>query len=99
MKKWLLCGAASLLAACSTPIQQSSVPMDMRAVEDYQQQIQNAQSGKAAADKVWELNQSDKRPKVTKVVVHSRPYLAPTVYYGWGRHGYYSGVGLRLGYD
>lgn len=101
MKKWLLLGRTALLVACSTPMQQSSVPLDTKAVADYQQRIHNAEAGKATADKVWELNQSDKRPKVVKVVVRPYPYASPSVYYGWGRSGYghYSGVGIRLGYD
>lgn len=39
MKKLILIALPTLLAACSTPVQQSSVPMDMQAVADYQHRV------------------------------------------------------------
>lgn len=99
MKKLAVVIGGFVLSACSSPVQQSSVPMDMKTVQEYQARIATAQSNKVAAqtqNEPWELNQSDHRPKV--VVVQTHPRVYPSFYYGWGRHHrHHSGVGVRLG--
>lgn len=96
MKKMILCAMGVLLAACSNPVQQSSVPMDMAAVQEYQQRVASGKTNTQAEH--WELDQSDKRPKV--VVVERRPRMYPSVHYGYGnKHPrLYSGIGVRLGH-
>lgn len=93
MKKLVLIAMALGIVACSNPVQQSSVPMDMQAVQEYQQRVSNARTNQQAIqNEHWDLNQSDRRVKV--VVEHPRVY--PSVhygYYGWGKHHrHYSGV-------
>ncbi|HDL3364620.1 TPA: hypothetical protein PW400_002320, partial [Mannheimia haemolytica] len=44
MKKLILLGLSVALTACSTPQQQSTVPMDMQAVQDYHQRVINKQT-------------------------------------------------------
>lgn len=86
-----------VLASCSAPEQQSSVPMDLKAVEAYQQKVASAGHTveNQSVQPQWELNQSDKRPKAQIIRVYSQP----SVYYGYGwGHRHYSGVGMRLGY-
>lgn len=94
MKKYLLTLIPFVLAACSTPQQQSTVPMDMQTVQDYQQRVASGNT----ADKYTKpneatLNQSDRE---TKVIV--RPVVRPSVGigYGWGRY-HHSGIGVNLG--
>lgn len=100
MKKLVLSMMAMALAACSAPVQQSSVPMDMQTVQEYQQRVANAQNNIRSAEKqsdFWVLNQSDNKPKI--VVVH-QPSVYPSAYYGYGnKHPrLYSGIGVRLGH-
>lgn len=85
MKKLIWVALSMLLGACSTPTQQSSVPLDMKTVQEYQQRVA---SGKTVVKaEPWELNQSDKRPKVVVVTpayhTHYSPFRArvlPTHY-------------------
>lgn len=93
MRKMILCAVSVLLAACSNPVQQSSVPPDMAAVKEYQQRVASGKNNTQTEH--WELNQSDKRPKV--VVIERRPRMYPSAHYGygWGRH--HTGIGLGMG--
>lgn len=93
MKKMILCTMSVLLAACSSPVQQSSVPMDMAAVQEYQQRVASGKTNTQAEH--WELDQSDKRPKV--VVVERRPRMYPSIHYGYGWGRRYTGIGLGMG--
>lgn len=43
MKKLAVVIGGFVLAACSSPVQQSSVPMDMKTVQEYQARIATAQ--------------------------------------------------------
>lgn len=97
MKKLLLTLAPFALVACSAPEQQSSVPMDMQAVQDYQYRVSTGKTidkNNPATNEA--LNQSDNRPKVVAVPVAPRIY--PSVGYGWSRHRSGIGVGLGSGY-
>ncbi|MFA9488648.1 MULTISPECIES: hypothetical protein [unclassified Mannheimia] len=85
MKKLILLVSSVAITACSTPVQQSTVPMDMQAVHDYQQRIltkqtvdKNAQPGNEA------LNQSDRRSKSTASPI--RPVIYPSIGVGY-HHG------------
>lgn len=88
------------ITACSSPVQQSTVPMDMQTVQEYQQRVATAQSNQQAAQaqhQHWDLNKSDKKAKV--IAVQSHPRISPSGHYGygWGRHHrHHSGVGVRL---
>lgn len=100
MKKLMLCAIPLMLAGCATPDQQSSVPMDMKSVQEYQQRVASGKTVTAENPAVREeLNQSDKRPKV-QVIRRAYPAVYPTfgVGYGWGRGRYHSGVGLGYPY-
>ena len=94
MKKVILCAISGVLVACSSPTQQSSVPLDMQTVQDYQQRVMSAKTNTKGEH--WELDKSDKRPKVV-VLERRKPRIYPSMHYGygWGRH--YSGVGLNVG--
>ncbi|QIW16597.1 hypothetical protein A4G20_09765 [Pasteurellaceae bacterium RH1A] len=97
MKKLLLILApALLLTACATPTQTSSVPMDMKAVEDYNRRVATGNTvteRPAYKQENWELNQSDRQPKQqARPVYHPRIYPSIGVHRGWGRTGL--GVGL-----
>ena len=103
MKKIILCVMPLVLTACSAPTQHSTVPLDVQAVEQYKQEVvqqtTNIRPAKAQ-DSEWELNQSDKRPKV-KVIQVQHPRVYPSMHYGygWGNGGYrghYSGIGLGM---
>lgn len=97
-KSILLCSV--VLAACSSPEQQSSVPMDMKTVQEYQQRVAsgNTVNPRAKQDE-QELNHSD---RVKKVEVHHhyhQPRIRPSIGYYHGFGGYNrSGIGLGLGY-
>lgn len=97
MKKWILPALPVLLAACSTPVQQSSVPMDMKTVEEYQQRVASGQTVEAKQTDKWELDKSDKQEKVV-VIERRAPRVYPSLHYGygWGRH--HTGIGLGMGY-
>lgn len=87
MKKYFILVSFPLfLTACSHQItQQSSVPLDMQTVQDYQQRVSSGKTVDANAKTVDEtLNQSDKRPKV--VVRQAYP---PMIHFGYGYHPYY----------
>lgn len=100
MKKLILTAMILGITACSNPVQQSTVPMDMQTVQEYQQRVANAKVNRAEAkqpETYWELDRSDKKPKV---VVVQQPRVYPSMHYGygWGRyHRHHSGVGVRLG--
>ncbi|WP_373820175.1 hypothetical protein [Glaesserella sp.] len=97
MKKVVLTVLSFMLAACSTPVQQSSVPMDMQAVEEYKQRVASGKTVDPNDSEEWELNQSDKRARVE--VYHHYPYprIRPHIgYHYYGRH--HSGVGVGFGY-
>lgn len=97
MKKFVLCFAPFVLAACSAPEQQSSVPMDMQAVQDYQYRVSTGKTiDKNNPSNNEPLNQSDSRPKT--IYVPTAPRIYPSVGYGWSRHGSGIGVGLGSGY-
>ncbi|KAE9538290.1 hypothetical protein HT665_03390 [Ursidibacter maritimus] len=64
MKKLLL-SALVLLSACSTPSQQSSVPLDMKAVQEYQHKIRTGNTvSPTAKEDNKDLNHSDRAVKV-----------------------------------
>lgn len=95
MKKLMLCSSIVLLVACSTPPQQSSVPMDMQAVAAYQHRVATGKTiDKNNPTNNEALNQSDRRSK--EVRIQSVPAIYPSVGYGygWGRHH----IGLGSGY-
>ncbi|EXI63017.1 hypothetical protein A6B39_02460 [Mannheimia granulomatis] len=88
MKKLILITLPAMLTACSTPVQQSSVPMDMQAVADYQQRIISKQTVNPNEKPNDEpLNQSDKRAKSTATQI-VRPVIYPSIGYhhGFGRY-------------
>lgn len=90
MKKLILIALPTLLAACSTPVQQSSVPMDMQAVADYQHRVATKQTVNPNEKPNDEpLNQSDKRAKST-VTQSVRPVIYPSIgvgyHHGFGRY-------------
>ncbi|WGE51169.1 hypothetical protein NYR68_01915 [Actinobacillus equuli subsp. haemolyticus] len=93
MKKVMLLALSFATAACSAPEQQSTVPMDMQAVAEYQQRVA---SGNTVSEKQKQrvaqqvepdepLNQSDKRPKVVRQVVRE-PVIYPSIGIGYGYH-------------
>lgn len=92
MKKLLLCALPLAITACSTPVQQSTVPIDMQAVQEYQQRVASGntvsvQQKQRVAQQVEPdepLNQSDRRPKVRQV----QPVIYPSI-----GVGYYHGKG------
>ena len=68
MKKLMLCSSIALLAACSTPPQQSSVPMDMQAVAAYQHRVATGKTiDKNNPTNNEALNQSDRRSKEVRI--------------------------------
>lgn len=88
MKKLILLAIPVVLSACATPEQQSTVPMDMKAVQDYQYRVA---TGKTVDKKHKEpqeaLNQSDRRSK-NKVYYRTAPVIYPSIHYGYGyRYG------------
>lgn len=93
MKKLMLLALSLVTVACSAPEQQSTVPMDMQAVAEYQQRVT---SGNTVSEKQKQrvaqqiepdepLNQSDKRPKVVRQVVRE-PVIYPSIDVGYGYH-------------
>ena len=93
MNKLVLLALPLAITACSTPVQQSTVPMDMQAVAEYQQRVA---SGNTVSEKQKQrvaqqvesdepLNQSDKRPKVVRQVVRE-PVVYPSIGVGYGYH-------------
>lgn len=97
MKKGLLMILPVVLTACSSPVQQSSVPMDMKTVEEYQKRVASGQTVAAKQTDKWELDKSDKQEKVV-VIERRAPRAYPSLHYGygWGRH--HTGIGLGMGY-
>ncbi|WGE35026.1 hypothetical protein NYR62_05140 [Actinobacillus genomosp. 1] len=93
MKKLVLLTLPWVVVACSTPVQQSTVPMDMQAVAEYQQRVASGntvseQQKQRVAQQVEPdepLNQSDKRPKVVRQVVRE-PVIYPSIGIGYGYH-------------
>ncbi|AUI65255.1 MULTISPECIES: hypothetical protein [Glaesserella] len=100
MKKLILCMMPLVITACSTPTQQSTVPMDMKAVQEYQQRVATGKTvtANSSESEEWELNQSDREPKVKVYRSYPYPRVYPTIGYhhGWGR-GHHSGIGVGLG--
>ncbi|AGI33274.1 TPA: hypothetical protein PXF07_000991 [Mannheimia haemolytica] len=91
MKKLILLGLSVALTACSTPQQQSTVPMDMQAVQDYHQRVINKQTvDKNTKQHDEPLNQSDKRSESINLPIH--PIIYPSIgvgyHYGWKRYRY-----------
>lgn len=93
MKKYFLFSLILGLNACSTPTQQSSVPMDMQTVAEYQHRIstkQTVDSNNPPNDEP--LNQSDRRAKSTQSTILRpiRPVIYPTIGYhhGWRHYRY-----------
>lgn len=92
MKKIILVTLSVALAACSAPVQQSTVPMDMQAVHDYQQRVITKQTvDKNAKPNNEALNQSDRRSKSNGSFV--RPVIYPSVgvgyHHGWRHRHWY----------
>ena len=97
MKKLMLCMIPLAITACSTPVQQSSVPMDMKAVQEYQQRVATGNTVTSSnQSEDWELNQSDREPKVKVYRAYPRVYPTIGYHHGWGR-GHYRGLGVGLG--
>lgn len=90
MKKIIIVGALSafLMACSSKPVQQSNIPLDMQAVQDYQQRVAtgNTVDRKAVKEDNQELNQSDKYPK--RVYQQVQPVIYPSIGVGMG-YGHY----------
>lgn len=98
MKKLILCLAPFLVVACSTPQQQSTVPLDMKAVQEYQQRITSGNTvDKNTPSNNEPLNQSDHKPKVVYQRVPTAIYPSVGVGYGWGHRHHHYGLGTRLG--
>lgn len=93
MKKIILSMMVIGLSACSTPKQQSTVPMDMQTVYEYHHRVNTKQTvNPNETPKDEPLNQSDRRGKSTRVTtVH--PVIYPSV-----RIGYHHGRGYRYWY-
>lgn len=100
MKKIIFC-LIPLLGACSQTVPQSTVPLDMKTVEEYRQRVA---SGNTVTDKdepEEALNQSDKAQKqrAIQVPIH-RPRLSPSFGIGYSRGGWgHSGIGVGFGID
>lgn len=74
MKKLLL-STLVLLSACSAPSQQSSVPLDMKTVQEYQQKIRSGNTvNPTAKEDDKDLNHSD---RVLKVKVYPQRAIYP----------------------
>ena len=58
MKSLILVTLTLTLAACSAPVQQSSVPMDMKTVEEYRQRVATGNTVSATQSQNEELNHS-----------------------------------------
>ena len=85
MKKIMLFGAILALSACSLPQQQSTVSMDMQAVQAYQQRINKNTVDKNYPVQKESLNQSDTRKREVNYYP-AVPAIYPAVHYG---HWYY----------
>lgn len=88
-----------VLTACSTPPQQSSVPMDMQTVEAYRHRVSKGSASEVKAPKALPdepLNQSDMRKKRQANQPRLQPVIRPHIGYhlGRGHHGHYSGIGI-----
>lgn len=90
MKKLILLAIPFVLSACATPEQQSTVPMDMKAVQDYQHRVATGNTVDKKHPEAQEaLNQSDRRAKST-VHYGAAPVIYPVIHYGYGYgHWYY----------
>lgn len=80
MKKIILAALPLVLAACtSTPTQQSSVPMDMKAVQEYQAKVASGKTvNPNAKQDDRDLNHSD-RTQTIKIYNYGPRYYP----YGW----------------
>lgn len=101
MRKIILALLPCILSACSTPQQQSSVPMDMKAVEEYQQKIASGKTvGPATHFDDSDLNHSDRKPKVQVYHHYERvPVLVPHIGYerAWGNLRSGGSIGIGFG--
>lgn len=93
MKKLIWVTLSALLTACSTPIQQSTLPLDMKTVQEYQQRVASGKT--ATSTELWELNQSDKR---AKVVVVERAHRYPSQFraHSYPMHSRYTRIGIDM---
>lgn len=92
MKKYLLPIISSfIIVGCSLPKQESTVPMDMKTVQEYQQRVA---SGNTVSDQNYDesdLNHSDKVVKINVYNNYPRVYPSIGYHHGWGRSGMYWG--------
>lgn len=75
-----------VLSACSTTSTPSSVPMDMQAVQDYQERVRTGNTiNPNAKDDEKDLNHSDRAVKTKVYYTPARIGYAvyPMIYYGW----------------
>ncbi len=89
MKLLVLGMAAVALGACSTPPQQSTVPMDMQAVYEYQSRIATTKTGRKTAQPNDEpMNQSDRygKERYTRSFPAIHPHIGVGYHHGWGRY-------------
>lgn len=79
MKRILLAVLPFAFAACSTPTQQSTVPMDMKAVQEYQAKVASGKTvNPNAKQDDQDLNHSD-RTQTIKIYNYGPRYYP----YGW----------------
>lgn len=97
MKSLILVTLTLTLAACSAPVQQSSVPMDMKTVEEYRQRVATGNTVSVTQPQDEELNQSDKRTKVKVYHHYPHPRIRPSIGYHYGGY-HHSELGIGLGY-
>ncbi|QIM63442.1 hypothetical protein A1D29_09180 [Pasteurellaceae bacterium Orientalotternb1] len=101
MKKIVLALLPCIVSACSTSTHQSSVPMDMKAVEEYQQKIASGKTVDPAAHfDDSDLNHSDRKPKVQVYHYYERvPVLVPHMGYerAWGNPRSGGSIGIGFG--
>lgn len=79
MRRLFVILISSLIAACYSIPQQSSVPTDMKAVRDYQQRVISKHTANSADQDNESLNQSDKRPKVKHYTLIVHPIVRPRI--------------------
>lgn len=95
MKGLILSTIAAGLVACSSPVQQSSVPMDMQTVQEYQTRIASAKNNAQSAIRQGQHWDLDKNDRTKKILMLQQPHIHYG--YAWGRHHrHYSGISLGL---
>ena len=85
MKKIILLASILSVSACSLPEQQSSVPLDMKTVQEYQQRIisgNTVDKNHPVQDEA--LNQSDKRKREVYYSPMPMPFIISPISYGYG---------------